>query len=82
MMVHVGVHLTLGSEVCFVALGKGRISMFPVTQPQKTRVISVYYEEKCFSLCTHITHVCMHVYTRQVRPFLTAGDPDLIYDSS
>lgn len=69
MMIHVGIHLTLGSKVCFVALEKNRISVFPVTQARKTSVILVYYKDQSLSLrihsgvsgCTHVApmHVCI-----------------------
>lgn len=42
MVIHVGIHLTLSSKVCLIALDKNRIPVFPVSQYEKTRVILVY----------------------------------------
>lgn len=69
--VYAGIHLTLGSNVCFVALDKNRISVFPVTHCRKTWVLLAYYKDKYFPfthtcthvracVCVHHTHVSMH----------------------
>lgn len=69
MVIHVGIHLSIGSRVCLVALDKNRISVFSVTHYGKTRVI----------LCTKRINAFFFTHTHtlffQARPFLTTGNP-------